>query len=117
MPELLNHNYHNVLLGPQVAPLEWCKAPDVGLVCPDRVFYLTLPAQDAEQRAVYGEERYEKVSFQQLVGDEYEHLRGKEWLDIDASKDIETIHSQILKDTMAVIKSCSSQPIGKLWTD
>ena len=43
----------------------------------------------SKELCIYGEERYE-VSFQQLVGDEYEHLRGKEWLDIDASKDIET---------------------------
>lgn len=101
----------------QVAPLTWCKAPDVGLPCPDRVFYLTLPAAIAEQRAVYGEERYEKVTFQKQVMEQYEQLQGKEWLTVDASKDIETIHAQVVEDTLATISSCATQPIAKLWTE
>ena len=99
-----------------MAPLSWCKAPDVGLPRPDRVFYLNLPADVAEQRDVYGKERYETLAFQKLVKEEYENLRGEEWINIDASLDIDSVHSQILENTHEVIKSCSSSPIAKLWT-
>ncbi len=101
----------------QVASLSWCKAPDVGLPRPDRVYYLTLPVQDAGERAVFGEERYEKVAFQKIVQQKFEELRGEEWLDIDASKNIDSIHSEILADSLKVISSCSSQSISELWKD
>lgn len=45
-----------------------CRAPDQGLPAPDVVLYLDLPQQAAAARAGYGEERYEKVEFQQQVG-------------------------------------------------
>lgn len=101
----------------QVASLTWCKSPDIGLPCPDRVFYLTLPATAARQRAVYGEERYEKVSFQHQVLDQYEKLKGKEWRTLDASMDIEAIHAEVLEDTLVTIRNCATQPITKMWTD
>jgi len=65
---------------------------------------------------VYGKERYETLDFQKLVKEEYERLRGEEWMDMDASQDIDSIHSQILENTIEVIKSCSSSSIAKLWT-
>ena len=101
----------------QVASLTWCKSPDIGLPCPDRVFYLMLPAASAEQRAVYGDERYEKVSFQKQVENQYEKLKRKEWLTIDASRDIQVIHAEVLEDTLATIRNCATKPIIKLWTD
>lgn len=110
----LVHKYSLLL---QVASLSWCKAPDVGLPRPDRVFYLTLPVQDAGERAVFGEERYEKVDFQKIVQQQFEELRGEEWLNIDASKDIDTIHREILADSLQVIASCSSKSISELWKD
>jgi hypothetical protein len=45
----------------------WCMAPDAGLPAPDAVFFLSLPAQAAEARGGYGEERYEKAAFQAEV--------------------------------------------------
>ena len=64
---------------------------------------------------MYGEERYEKVSFQKEVMQQFEQLQGKEWLTVDASRDIATIHAQVLEDTVAVISRCATQPISKLW--
>ncbi len=98
-----------------MASLSWCKGPDIGIPCPDRVFYLKLSAAAAEKREVYGKERYEKVAFQDKVATQFEAMRGKEWLTLDASKDIDVLHSEILKETLHVIDSCSQQPISKLW--
>ena len=50
----------------QVASLDWCKGPDRGLPAPDIVFYLHLSADQAQARAEYGVERYEKTAFQKV---------------------------------------------------
>lgn len=101
----------------QIAPLCWCKAPDVGIPRPDRVFYFQLSAQAAEKRAIYGEERYEKVAFQQLVEEQYEQLREDEWLNFDASKKIDALHTEILEEALRVIDTSAELPVGNLWTD
>lgn len=96
--------------------LSWCKAPDVGLPAPDVVFYLKLSPEAAEQRAVYGVERYEKVAFQKKVESQFEALRGPEWRELDASKDIESLHAEITTITDSVIEDKKNSPIGELWT-
>ena len=50
----------------QVASLDWCKGPDRGLPAPDVVLYLQLSSQVAQNRSNYGDERYEKTSFQDV---------------------------------------------------
>lgn len=105
-----------IFLSVQVAPLCWCKAPDVGILRPDRVFYLELSAVAAEKRAIYGEERYEKVSFQQQVEEQYQKLKEEEWLTFDASKNIDTLHAEILKEALEVVDASTKLPIGNLWT-
>ena len=47
--------------------MDWCKGPDRGLPEPDLVFYLHLSPTEAKERAQYGEERYEKMAFQEVV--------------------------------------------------
>ena len=89
----------------------------MGIPRPDRVFYLQLSAQAAEKRAIYGEERYEKVAFQQLVEEQYEQLREEEWLNFDASKKIDTLHAEILEEASRVVDASAELPIGYLWTD
>ena len=101
----------------QVAPLSWLKFPDVGIPCPDKVFYLKLSAEAAEKRAIYGMERYEKVTFQQKVEEQFEKMKGQEWETFDASRDIESLHSEILERALSVIKECQHKTIAKLWTD
>lgn len=96
--------------------LSWCKAPDVGLPAPDVVFYLKLSPEAAQLRAVYGEERYEKLSFQKKVESQFEALRGQEWREIDASKDIEGLHAEISAIAYSVMESSKNRPIGELWT-
>lgn len=95
----------------------WCRAPDVGIPRPDRVFYLELSAQAAEKRAIYGEERYEKVAFQQQVEEQYKELREEEWLTYDASKPIDTLHTEILEEALRIVDASAELPIGSLWTN
>lgn len=105
-----------VMLLIQVCPLSWCKAPDIGLPAPDVVFYLKLPPEAAQERAVYGNERYERVAFQKKVEGQFDLLKGPEWHELDASKDIETLHAEISTITDSVIRENKNSPIGKLWT-
>lgn len=51
---------------PQVASIDWCKGPDRDLPAPDVVFFLKLSPEVAQKRADFGEERYERVAFQEV---------------------------------------------------
>ena len=102
----------------QVVSLEWCKGPDRGLPAPDVVFFLQLSSKAAEQRADYGGERYEKTEFQHRVAKQFELLRqedrGKGWEEVDASKDIEVIHHQLLQRTKTIVAGVKKE-IESLW--
>uniref|UniRef100_A0A1X7UW07 Thymidylate kinase-like domain-containing protein n=1 Tax=Amphimedon queenslandica TaxID=400682 RepID=A0A1X7UW07_AMPQE len=58
--------YSSYLCGIKGASLDWCKCPDRGLPCPDVIFYFHLSSEEALKRSGYGEERYEKKSFQEV---------------------------------------------------
>ncbi|TQD98103.1 hypothetical protein C1H46_016225 [Malus baccata] len=59
--------------------IEWCKAPEIGLLAPDLVVYLDIPPEKAAERGGYGGERYEQLEFQKKVGQNYQVLRGPTW--------------------------------------
>lgn len=114
----LNMNYMIVFLLPnQIAPLEWCKSSDRGLPAPDVVFYLKLSAKAAQQRAEFGTERYEKMDFQRDVEQQFEALRDSDWHELDASRDIESLHAEILRTTKQVIQEKRTTPLAALWTN
>lgn len=98
----------------KIAPLEWCKAPDIGLPAPDLVFYLKLSAKAAEQRAEFGSERYESKLFQEKVERQFEALRTGEWHVLDASRDIESLHSEVMRTAEKVIEDKANSPISPL---
>lgn len=75
-----------------------------------------MPPQEAQNRAVYGEERYERVTFQEEVKTQYKKLKGEEWLTLDAARDIESLHKDILEEALKVLDSSASLPIQALWT-
>ena len=58
--------------------MTWCKNPDRGLPNPDVVFYLDISIKDAQTRGSFGDERYERVEFQERVADIYKQLRSDE---------------------------------------
>jgi len=59
--------------------MDWCKQPDRGLPRPDLVLFLDMPVADAARRGGFGDERYEKLDFQQLVRDNFLKLKEKDW--------------------------------------
>lgn len=60
--------------------LSWCKVSDHGLPRPDLVLFLDVPGEGMACREGYGEERYERVEFQQKVRSAYEELRDDTWI-------------------------------------
>ena len=82
--------------------LEWCWNPEIGLPKPDAVFFLHLEEQDILRRGGFGEERYERISFQRKVLNNYLALKDSSWKVIDAEKDVETLHSILLAEFMDV---------------
>ena len=95
--------------------LEWCRQPEIGLPKPDAVLYLTLQAEEAQKRAGFGGERYERKEFQEQVAKNYQILKEDDWKVIDASKTIEDLHEEIKALAKTVISSTGSKPIGELW--
>ncbi|KAI8323582.1 thymidylate kinase [Martensiomyces pterosporus] len=96
---------------------KWCKAPDVGLIAPDRVFFLDIHPDDAAKREGFGEEVYEKREFQIEVRAKFFAMMEGNWSIVDANKDADEIHRQILALTSTAIKRHEKDPapLGKLW--
>uniref|UniRef100_A0A804PKN7 dTMP kinase n=2 Tax=Zea mays TaxID=4577 RepID=A0A804PKN7_MAIZE len=59
--------------------IEWCKAPENGLIAPDLVIYLDVQPEKAAERGGYGGERYEKIEFQKKVAEHYHSLCDSTW--------------------------------------
>ncbi|KAJ2849609.1 Thymidylate kinase [Coemansia brasiliensis] len=97
---------------------KWCKSPDVGLIAPDRVFFMDIHPDDAAKRDGYGEEIYEKREFQLDVRAKFFSMMDKSWAIIDAMKDVDLIHRQILLLTKKALQAQEAEPvpIAKLWT-
>lgn len=83
---------------------EWCRAPERGLLQPDKVFYLaTNEVSTLAGRERYGEERYETSHFQKKVSDAFDQMyaaaKTDDWVKIDANQNITTI-SKIIKNIL-----------------
>lgn len=52
---------------PEMASTDWLYSPDKGLPKPDLTIFLTLSLEELSNRKGWGEERYEKASFQKSV--------------------------------------------------
>ncbi|KEH16227.1 thymidylate kinase [Medicago truncatula] len=59
--------------------IDWCKSPENGLLAPDLVAYLDISPDKAAERGGYGDERYEKLEFQQKVAEHYKVLHDASW--------------------------------------
>ena len=59
--------------------LDWCKAPEKGLIKPDLIIYLTADPELISKRPGFGDEIYEKKSFQIEVASMYEQLKEEDW--------------------------------------
>ncbi|ORX66131.1 P-loop containing nucleoside triphosphate hydrolase protein [Linderina pennispora] len=89
--------------------MKWCKAPDVGLIAPGQ----------NQGGTAYGEEVYEKREFQIEVRVKFFALMEANWSIVDANRDKDTIHRQIMNLSKALLKRHEKEPLplGKLWVD
>ncbi|GAA0140119.1 nucleotide kinase [Lithospermum erythrorhizon] len=96
--------------------IEWCKAPDIGLLAPDLVIYLDISPEEAAKRGGYGGERYEQREFQKKVALFYQKLQDPTWKIIDAKLEVEDVEKLIRDMVLDCILTCKKgKPILKLW--
>ncbi|KAK6339399.1 Thymidylate kinase [Orbilia javanica] len=91
---------------PNPLSIQWCKAPDIGLPRPDIIIFLNITQEDAEKRAGFGDERYEKKEMQEKVRRLFEELRGEgsndkgDWWVIDAGGTVEEVAEEVWKGVL-----------------
>ncbi|KAL8247165.1 hypothetical protein R6Q59_008381 [Mikania micrantha] len=96
--------------------MEWCKAPEVGLLAPDLVVYLDISPEKAAERGGYGGERYERLDFQKNVAQYYNKLSDASWKIIDACQPMEDVEKQLKEIVLDCVKSCQNgKSISQLW--
>jgi dTMP kinase len=119
--------------------LEWCKAPDAGLLAPDLTLFLDIPIADAAARGNFGEvgsprsyecdrtpqskhlhlrmpqERYETTAFQERVHEKFRELMTPDWKIIDARQSMETVAQLILRHAHDALSKRTTAPIATLW--
>lgn len=96
--------------------LEWCKAPERGLLRPDAVLYLDMPVDAAKTRGGFGEERYETGELQERVREHFRVLREDWWTIIDASGTIDDVHSKCAAAADEAIQRCrEGAELARLW--
>jgi dTMP kinase len=85
--------------------MEWCKAADLQLPKPDIIFFVKLDPDVAAKRAGFGEERFERVEFQEKVSNAFNKLIKEtcndNWVIFDGSKSTE----ELLKEAISYIQS------------
>ena len=74
---------------------EWCLAPEEGLPVPDAVIFIDVDPKLLLSRRGFGEERYEKLEFQQKVREAFLSLKSDNWYIIDGSKPFDQVTSDI----------------------
>ncbi|XP_043253966.1 thymidylate kinase [Colletes gigas] len=95
--------------------LTWCKEADRGLPSPDLVILLEVSQKDQSLRSNWGDERFENIKVQQRVAENYEKLKDKTWISINADDDKSTIHSHILNKIFDTVQKVKDLPIGELY--
>ncbi|KMZ66084.1 dTMP kinase [Zostera marina] len=96
--------------------IEWCKAPEEGLIAPDLVIYLEIAPEKAAERDGYGCERYEQLEFQRKVAQNYNLLRDSTWKVIDGCLSLETIESQVREQALECVSVCKKgKPLLNMW--
>ncbi|KAK7244298.1 hypothetical protein RIF29_39118 [Crotalaria pallida] len=95
--------------------IEWCKAPEIGLLAPDLVAYLDISPQKAAERGGYGDERYEKLDFQKKVAESYKTLHDVSWKVVDACQPIEDVEKQLQEIALDCVTECQKgKPLSPL---
>ncbi|KAF7129161.1 hypothetical protein RHSIM_Rhsim10G0009900 [Rhododendron simsii] len=97
--------------------MEWCKAPEMGLLAPDMVLYLDIPPEKAAERGGYGGERYEQLEFQRKVAHSYQLLHDASWKSIDASLPMEDVEKKLKEMVLDCVTTCQKgKALSNLWS-
>jgi len=98
--------------------MEWCKQPDIGLIKPDQVIYMTVSGDSAAKRGQFGEERYEKLDFQKKVKNVFHQLEDSDyWQVVDGNGTIDEVHDEVYRIATKAIDRSTEEPLEKLWTE
>uniref|UniRef100_A0A182WMH5 Thymidylate kinase n=1 Tax=Anopheles minimus TaxID=112268 RepID=A0A182WMH5_9DIPT len=96
--------------------MEWCKAPESGLLKPDLVILLTLSMEALARRGGFGDERYEVPTFQRKVIEKYSMLKDdRYWKAIDADKTFDDLTADLYNEVLRTIENVGEKPLEKLW--
>nr|XP_043634131.1 thymidylate kinase isoform X2 [Erigeron canadensis] len=96
--------------------IDWCKAPEMGLLAPDLVVYLDILPEKAAERGGYGGERYEQLEFQKNVAQYYKMLSDASWKTVNACLPMEDIEKQLKEMVLDCVMSCQKgKPVSQLW--
>lgn len=104
--------------GAKGMPMDWCRGCDVGLPEPDLVIFLDMDPEVAATRSAYGEERYEKVSFQKVVREKFMEIfswDNRKVCLIDASQSIEKVQNDIQQAINQKASVAMNEDLGELW--
>ncbi|XP_050422126.1 thymidylate kinase [Adelges cooleyi] len=94
--------------------LNWCCAPENGLPKPDLVMFLKLSLEEMMKRGGFGEERYENTEFQNEVDKKFEKLKGDNFIQIDAAKDIFSLNNCLIELVLKTINDVEDQPLKEI---
>uniref|UniRef100_A0A182RP36 Thymidylate kinase n=1 Tax=Anopheles funestus TaxID=62324 RepID=A0A182RP36_ANOFN len=96
--------------------MEWCKAPESGLLKPDLVILLTLSTEALARRGGFGDERYEVPAFQKKVIEKYSMLKDdRYWKAIDADRTYDELTTNLYDEVVRTIENAGDKPLEKLW--
>jgi len=99
---------------------EWCKRCDDGLPKPDLVCFMDTKLVDIQNRDSFGQERYERTEFQQVVYKNFNKLfdlnnPSENCLILNAKDSREDIHQSILSRTLDMKRKEKLEPLKTLW--
>jgi len=86
--------------------MEWCRAPEIGLPKPDTLLYMELSLDEAAKRGGFGQERYETTDIQRAVKQNFDAMKEDWWDVIDASRDMDAIHNEVVDIAMRAVDAC-----------
>ena len=96
--------------------LEWCMAPEKGLLAPDAVLYLNMPIDAALSRGGFGEERYETKELQVEVRKTFAQLTETWWTVVDANRSVEEVSVECAKVANDAVEKCAAgEATRRLW--
>lgn len=94
--------------------IDWCYAPEKGLLAPDVVIYLDLSIEESQKRGEFGNERYEKVELQTKVRSSFHKMKTESWKVIDANRAPDEIFDDIKAVALSTIETSATAPFTHL---